>query len=126
MSTSDQQGGELHLTKECSEYTGEAGSFCTIASSDLDAIPIGSRVVYTEAATAEGGLDTDIVINTPSGDTAYGHVVLDGATQTGTVTLSGGTGKLAELAADLVVAPLGEPNYGWDGSYSYQAAARAS
>jgi hypothetical protein len=119
MSTSE-QGGTLHLTKECSEYTGEAGSFCTITSSDLDAIPVGSKVVYTEAVTAAGGLDTDIVVNTPNGDTAYGHVMLDGATQTGTVTLAGGTGQLADLAADLVVAPLSEPSYSWDGTYSYE------
>jgi hypothetical protein len=107
------------VTKECSEYTGEAGSFCTIASSNFDAIPVGSRVAYAEAPTAAGGLDTDIVVNTPSGHTAYGHVVLDGATQTGTVTLAGGTGQLAELSADLVVAPLAEPSYSWDGPYSH-------
>jgi hypothetical protein len=98
---------------------GEAGSFCTIASSDFDAIPVGSRVVYAKAATADGGLDTDILVNTPSGDTAHGHVVLDGATQTGKVTLAGGTGELAKLAADLLVAPLAEPNYSWEGPYSY-------
>ena len=59
------------------------------------------------------------MINTPNGDVAYGHVVLDGATQTGTVTLAGGTGQLANLQADLVVAPLAAPNYSWDGPYSY-------
>ena len=118
MSTSATQTGTLHMTKECSEYTGEAGSFCTISSSNFDAIPVGSKVVYAEAATAAGGLDTDIVVNTPDGDTAYGHVVLDGATQTGTVTLAGGTGQLAQLAADLAVAPLAEPSYSWDGPYS--------
>lgn len=119
MSTSAPRSGTLHVTKECSEYTGEAGSFCTIASSNFDAIPIGSKVVYAKAATAAGGLDTDIVVNTPDGDTGFGHVVLDGATQTGTVTLAGGTGRLAILAADLVVAPLAEPSYSWDGPYSY-------
>lgn len=119
MNTSDPRSGTLYVTKECSEYTGGAGSFCTIASSNCDAIPVGSQVVYAEAATATNGLDTDIVVNTPGGDTAYGHVVLDGATQTGTVTLAGGTGELATLKADLVVAPLAEPSYSWDGPYSY-------
>ena len=57
--------------------------------------------------------------NQISGDTANGHVVLDGPTQTGTVTLAGGTGELANLKADLVVAPLAEPSYSWDGPYSY-------
>ena len=119
MSAGALRSGTLHMEKECSEYTGEAGSFCTITVSSIDAIPVGSKVVYAESVTAEGGLDTDIAVETPGGDTAYGHVVLDGATQTGTVTLKGGTGELAELAADLAVAPLGEPNYSWDGPYSY-------
>jgi predicted ester cyclase len=119
MSTGAPRSGTLHMTKECSEYTGEAGSFCTIVSSNVEAIPIGSIIVYAEAVTAAGGADTDFVINTPNGDTAYGHVVLDGATQTGTVTLAGGTGELTQLAADLVVAPLAEPTYSWDGPYSY-------
>lgn len=119
MSTVTAKSGTLHLTKECSEYTGEAGSFCTIDSSNFDAIPVGSKVVYAEAATAEGGLDTDIVVNTPDGDIANGHVVLDGATQTGTVTLAGGTGELEKLEAQLVVAPLETPSYSWDGPYSY-------
>jgi hypothetical protein len=119
MSTGTAKSGTLHLTKECSEYTGEAGSFCTIDSSNLDAIPVGSKVVYAEAATAAGGLDTDIVVNTPDGDTANGHVVLDGATQTGTVTLAGGTGELEKLEAQLEVAPLETLSYSWDGPYSY-------
>ncbi len=75
--------------------------------------------MFAEAVTAAGGIDSDIVINTPNGDIADGHVVLDGATQTGTVTLTGGTGLLANLAADLVVAPLAAPSYSWDGPYSY-------
>jgi predicted ester cyclase len=119
MSTGAPRSGTLHLTKECSEYTGEAGSFCTIVSSNFEAIPTGSKIVYAEAVTAAGDVDSDLVVNTPNGDAAYGHVVLDGATQTGTVTLAGGTGQLANLAADLVVAPLAEPNYSWDGPYSY-------
>jgi predicted ester cyclase len=117
--TSAPRSGTLHLTKECSEYTGEAGAFCTVASSNFAALPIGSKIVYAEAITAAGGLDTDIVITTPNGDTATGHVVLDGPTQTGTVTLAGGTGQLTNLAADLVVAPLAEPLYSWDGPYTY-------
>lgn len=113
------ESGTLHVTKECSQYSGKAGAFCTITASNCDLIPAGSKIVYTDADTADGGSDTDLVINTPSGDAGYGHVVLDGKTQTGTVTLKGGTGKLANLAADLKVAPLAAPNYSWDGPYSY-------
>ncbi len=119
MSTSALRTGTLHVTKECSEFTGEPGSFCTIKSSSFDEIPPGSRVVYAGAVSAEGGLDCDIDVMTPSGDVAHGHVVLDGATHTGTVTLAGGTGALATIDAQLAVAPLDEPNYSWDGPYSY-------
>ncbi len=117
-STASPRSGTMLITKDCTEYTGEAGSVCTITASNVDAIPIGSVIVYADAATA-AGMDTDIAINTPNGDVAYGHVVLDGATETGTVTLAGGTGQLANLAADLVVTPLDAPNYSWDGPYSY-------
>lgn len=117
-STGAPRSGTLHLTKECSEYTGEAGSFCTITSSNFDLIPTDSVVVYAEAAT-DAGVDSDFVVNTPNGDIAHGHVVLDGATQIGTVTLAGGTGPLANLTADLTVYPLAAPNYSWDGPYSY-------
>src|SRR4030095_773738 len=100
------ESGTLHVEKECSQFTGAAGSFCTITSSNFDAIPTGSKVVYKDAVKADGGLDTDIVINTPEGDTATGHVVLDGKTETGTVTLTGGTGKPGEPAGG----PQGRPS----------------
>ena len=118
MSTTIARTGTMHLEKECSAYTGQAGSFCTIVSSDFAGIPIGSKVVYQEAATAAGGLDSDIVVETPDGGAVNGHVVLDGATQTGTVTLRGGSGELAALSADLAVAPLAAPSYSWDGAYT--------
>jgi len=111
--------GTLHLTKECSEYTGAAGSFCTVTSSNFDLIPIGSVIVYAEADAPDGSSDSDLVVNTPGGDVANGHVLFDGHSETGTITLSGGTGQLANLSADLVVAPLDPPNYSWDGPYSY-------
>src|SRR5204862_6270 len=83
-------------------------SFCTITSSDFEGIPVGSKVVYAEPVNASGGLDSAIEVRSPGGGSITGHVVLDGATQTGTVTLSGGTGELAGLEAELAVAPLGE------------------
>ena len=38
-STGAPRSGTLHLTKECSEYTGEAGSFCTIVILELRCDP---------------------------------------------------------------------------------------
>ena len=85
------RSGDLQVTKECSEYTGRAGDFCTIASSNLEEIDAGAKVIYAEAAR-EGTLDTDVVLDAGSGNTAKGHVVLDLATSKGTATFSGGTG----------------------------------
>ena len=34
------RNGKLHVTKECSEFTGLADSFCTITSSNVPAITV--------------------------------------------------------------------------------------
>lgn len=44
------RSGDLHVTKECSEDKGLAGDFCTITSSNLEGIEVGSKVVYANAA----------------------------------------------------------------------------
>src|SRR2546422_926439 len=58
-------GGALHLTKECSTYLGRAGDFCTIASSNLRAIKVGSRVVYQQAA-GPPSLNSDVILYPPN------------------------------------------------------------
>ena len=62
------RNSNLHVTKQCSEYSGAAGGFCTITSSNLNAIKAGSRVVYASAAgdPTPGFLDTDLVIDGPA------------------------------------------------------------
>jgi hypothetical protein len=86
------------VTKECSAYKGLAGDFCTITSSNLEEIEVGSRIVYAQAAS-EGALDTDVVLEAGVGNTAAGHVVLDVTAASGVVTFSGGTGKLTGFQA---------------------------
>ncbi|MGH3063534.1 MAG: hypothetical protein ACRDMK_04275 [Gaiellaceae bacterium] len=114
------RSGALHVTKECSDYHGLAGEHCTITSSNLDAIPAGSRVVYASAADFVAGvLDSDLVLHTRGANAAYGHVVFDLATGTGTVTFSGGTGQFKKFSASIAVSPLGWPNFAWGGTYSY-------
>ena len=82
------------MTKECSAYDPTtAGSFCTITSSNIKVIRAGMRVVYASAADLSTGiLNSDLVINGPGHNAAFGHVVLDLHTLTGVVRLSGGTG----------------------------------
>jgi hypothetical protein len=108
----------LHLTKECSQYTGLADSFCTITSSNVGAITVGSRVVYFQAAGATS-LDSDIVLLVGPGDYALGHVTLDFATGTGKVTIWGGTGRFASFHAKVAVSALGGPDWAWDGRYRF-------
>lgn len=115
------RSGDLHVIKECSTYTGLAGDICTITSSNLEEIEVGSRVVY---ALAEGGgaLDTDIVLEAGPGSTAAGHVVLDLAAGTGVVTFSGGTGKLAGFQGRADVSEDAAGLWHWEGTYSFDSA----
>ena len=120
LSASSPRSGALHVTKECSAYTGLAGSFCTITSSNLDAIEVGSRIVYARAAGVTS-LDSDIVVDTPGpgNNTAVGHCALDFATGLGLCTFSGGTGKFTWFRASANVSYLGGPNWAWDGTYRF-------
>ena len=110
----------LHVTKECSKYTGLAGSFCTITSSNLKIITKGSRVVYEKGAVGTS-LDSRLTLYAAGRgkNAAFGHVLLNLATGTGVVTFSGGTGKFKGFHARVDVTPLGGPNFAWDGTYSF-------
>ena len=116
----------MHVTKECSQHHGLAGEFCTITSSNINAIKAGSNVVYASAAgdPIPGVLDSDLVLDGPGNNNAYGHVVLDLFTGTGVVTFSGGTGKFSGFQARVDVSPLGGVNFAWDGTYSFNPPAR--
>jgi len=116
------RSGALHVTKECSQYTATAGSYCTITTSNINTIRPGSRVVYASGANfLTGVLDSDLVIDGPGNNNAYGHVVLNLATFTGTVTFSGGTGEFSHLhAGPLAVACPAYPVCSWDGPYSFR------
>jgi hypothetical protein len=121
--TSSQRSGTLHVTKECSAYDPTtAGSFCTITSSNINAIRAGMKVVYASPADLNAGtLDSDLVIAGPGHNTAYGHVMLDLHTLTGVVTLSGGTGTFTHLhAGPITVSCPAFPDCSWDGPYSFR------
>jgi hypothetical protein len=118
-SASSSRSGRLHIAKECTQDTGLADSFCTITSSNIDAIPAGTRVVYFQAIDATGALNSDIALPVGLGNVALGHVELP-ATGPGPVTLSGGTGTFARFTARAVVTcdPAGI-FCSWDGIYSF-------
>lgn len=113
------RSGALHVTKECSQYDGQAGSFCTITSSNIPQIKPGMRVVYFQAF-GQNGLDSDLVLSRGHGSGAFGHVVLNGTTSR--ITFSGGTGAFAGFHADAVVSVVsvdGADVWHWDGTYNF-------
>jgi hypothetical protein len=115
-----QRRGDLQVSKNCSSYTGEAGSYCTITSSSINAIKAGSRVYYLQAADwGSMTLDSDIVIDGPGNNNALGHVTLSFVTGEGAVTLCGGSGVFRWFEASVDVAPTGGNNFEWDGSYRF-------
>ncbi len=116
--TATARSGALHVTKECSQYDGTVGSFCTITSSNISIIKPGMRVVYLQAP-ANGVLDADIVLTSDAGVAANGHVLLDLTTAQGRVTLSGGTGRFAQFEADAVVSVDSAGVWHWDGKYRF-------
>jgi len=114
-----ERSGDLHVTKNCSENTGQPGSFCTITSSNVKAIEVGSRVVYAQAKGAES-LNSDVVLELPGNgnNRAYGHCELVFATLSGLCTFEGGTGKFTHFRATAVVSHRGGFDWAWDGPYS--------
>lgn len=112
------RSGDLQVIKECSAFTGLAGDYCTITSSNLDEIEIGARVIYAEAAGPDV-LDTDIVLDAGGGNTVNGHVVLDLATARGEVIFTGGTGRFTGFGARADVWDDAEGLSHWDGTYSF-------
>ena len=55
--TGTPRSGQLHVTKECSEFTGAPGGFCTITGSNLNGIDPGMHVVYTDPTFVYAKLD---------------------------------------------------------------------
>jgi hypothetical protein len=121
LTASAPRSGDLRVTKECSEYTGAPGSFCTIISSNVKAIEAGSRVIYAQTAGASS-LDSDVVLDTPGpgNNRAFGHCALDFATLSGRCTFDGGTGKFIGFQASAAVSYLGGPDWAWDGTFSFK------
>ena len=113
--TATGRSGALHVMKECSEWFGQAGEFCTITSSNIPQIKPGMRVVYLQAVGPDG-LDSDLVLSRGHGSAAVGHVVLNATTSR--VTFWGGTGAFTGFQADVGVS-VDAAGIHWDGTYSF-------
>ncbi len=120
--SASEQGRRLHVRKDCSQYTGLAGSFCTVSASNVAAIPVGSIVFYDQAAgNPTGLLDSNIVLDAGNGNRAVGRCTLDLATGLALCLFFDGTGDLAGFHARINGSPGVPPDssYHWDGRYGF-------
>jgi hypothetical protein len=114
------RAGTLHALKNCSQYSGLAGGFCTLTGSTLAQITDSTRVVYASAPTATMvSSDVMLVLPKPGNSVAFGHVELNRITRTGTATFSGGTGKFQHFSATVTISWLSPGNWAWDGTYRF-------
>jgi hypothetical protein len=110
----------FHATKDCSGFTGLVGAYCTIRSSNVKALKVGSKIFYVQEA-GQTALDSDTVIYVKRGSVATGHCYLGHATGLGLCTISDGTGTLAGFRFRVRVrASSSIPKlFHWDGTYSF-------
>jgi hypothetical protein len=120
-SQSQTPGGtkEFHGTKDCSGFTGLVGAYCTIRSSNVKALKVGSKIFYVQDA-GKTHLDSDTIIYVKRGSVATGHCFL-GGNGVGLCTMSDGTGTLAGFRLRVRVrASSSIPKlWHWDGTYSF-------
>jgi hypothetical protein len=117
------QNGQLHLAKECTQYTGLPGAFCTFTSSDLAQLEVGSKVFYDQAPGVPAGLlDSNVVLDAGNGNRAVGRCTLDFGTGQGLCTFSDGTGEFIGFEARVdVLCPGDGVHCTWDGTYSFRS-----
>jgi hypothetical protein len=110
----------FHATKDCSGFKGVAGNFCTIRSSNVKALKVGSKIFYMQAS-GKTALNSDTAIYAGPGNIAAGHCLLHLATGVGLCTISDGTGTLAGLQARVRVTHDSSISdlWHWDGTYSF-------
>jgi hypothetical protein len=113
------RSGNLRVKKECSGFTGGPGSFCTITSSNVEAIEVNSKIVYLQPDQVFTPSGSDVVLDPPGpgNNTAFGNCSL----ALGVCTFSGGTGKFTWFSATVHVSPPTpeEPDWKWDGTYRF-------
>jgi hypothetical protein len=120
------RSGALHVTKNCADYHGQPGEFCTVTSSNLSEIAPGAKVVYTQPAGIPANmLDSNVLLDAGDGSRAIGRCTLDFATGRGLCTFSDGTGSFAGFHARVEVSPPGSAgdDWHWRGTYVFREGA---
>ncbi len=117
VSASSPRSGELQATKECSDFTGSAGSYCTITSSNLKAIPVHSTILYLQPADLFTDAGSDVVLDVPGpgNNQAFGNCSLT----INHCNFWGGTGKFTWFHASVDVSTQDWVNWAWEGTYDF-------
>jgi hypothetical protein len=115
----------LKISKECSQYSGETPSFCTITESNLAVIPVGTKIFYYGPVTNSPLFtSSSAVIAVATGSSAVGYcIVYDTASPPlGTCAFHAGSGTLAGFQAIVKVTVDDKQIWHWDGGYVLGAA----
>jgi hypothetical protein len=116
------RSGDLVVAKECSGFVNDP-PYCTITSSNLAAIAVGSRIVYLDPAGLGTPTGSAVVLDPPGpgNNKAFGTCFLGGDPMH--CEFSGGTGTFTWFHASVVVTVTdpGTPDelWHWAGTYSF-------
>ena len=115
----------LAIAKECSQYSGETPSFCTITESNLPAVPPGSKIFYYGPVVGSPLFTSSTaVLAVGPGDSAVGYCVVYDTAQPplGTCAFHAGSGTLAGFQAVVKVTVDDKQIWHWEGGYLLGAA----
>ena len=99
---------------------GVAPALCTIADSNLDAVPIGTKVWYLgPVLTNTYFLSSAISLDAGNGNVATGYCIFEAKQSKGICTFWKGTGTLAGFTATFDVTIDGAQLWHWDGIYYF-------
>ena len=121
------RSGDLVVTKECSGFVPtNVPPYCTITSSNLAAIPDGSRIFYLDPTGLGTATGSAVVLDPPGpgNNQAFGTCFLGGNPMH--CEFSGGTGMFTWFHASVVVTVTDpgttEELWHWAGTYSFDSA----
>ena len=111
---------KLTLSKECSQYSGNTPSFCSILESNLPALKAGTKVLYYgPVANNPAFSSNNVVLDDGAGNTAMGNCIVDfGAGPKGICAFYAGSGTLSGFSAIVEVTVDAKQVWHWDGSYA--------
>jgi hypothetical protein len=110
----------LSLSKECSQYSGNNPSFCTVLESSLPSLKAGTKILYYGPVTNNPAFSSNnVLIDNGAGSTAMGNCIVDfGAGPHGICAFYAGSGALEGFSAIVQVTVDDKSVWHWEGSYA--------